>query len=58
MQKCLQDHQFQTSYSYNQSAGRQMADKLSWWKNRSKPGKGSETREGANAPIVRAGFDE
>ena len=35
-----------------------MADKLSWWKNRSKPGKGSETREGANAPIVRAGFDE
>ena len=31
MQKCLQDHQFQTSYSYNQSAGRQMADKWSWW---------------------------
>jgi len=27
-------------------------------KNRSKPRKGSETREGANAPIVRAGFDE
>jgi hypothetical protein len=37
--------------------GRQMIMMI-YRKNRSKPGKGSETREGANAPIVWAGFDE
>jgi len=36
--------------------GRQMIMMI-YRKNRSKPRKGSETREGGNAPLVRAVFD-